>query len=84
MTAAGSSEGRDEGLVQITRADAVATIQLNRPEVMNAMSTELMVELGEALATLDSDLDVRAIVIAGHDRAFAAGADLNASATWQP
>jgi enoyl-CoA hydratase/carnithine racemase len=78
MPTAGEPSRIDSEVVQVTRSEAVATVQLNRPDVMNAMSTELMVELHAALDRLDRDLGVRAIVIAGHDRAFAAGADLKA------
>ena len=55
----------------------VATVQLNRPQVLNALNLQLMVELVEALEQLDADPDVRCIVIHGSERAFAAGADIN-------
>ncbi len=54
----------------------VALIQLNRPKELNALNLELMGELRNALKTLDADNEVRAIVITGNDRAFAAGADI--------
>lgn len=54
----------------------VATIQLNRPKVLNALNLELMVELADTLEMLDNDSSVRAIVLAGNERAFAAGADI--------
>lgn len=54
----------------------VATIQLNRPKVLNALNLQLMVELVDTLEALDRDDSVRAIVIAGNERAFAAGADI--------
>jgi enoyl-CoA hydratase/carnithine racemase len=57
-------------------AGGVATVQLNRPETLNAMSPEMMVAIAEELERLDHDQGVRVIVLAGHDRAFAAGADL--------
>lgn len=53
-----------------------ATVQLNRPKVLNALNLQLMVELVEALEDLDNDPDVRCIVIHGNERAFAAGADI--------
>lgn len=55
----------------------VALIQLNRPKVLNAISTALLKELMEALFQLEDDKDVRVIMITGNERAFAAGADLN-------
>lgn len=54
----------------------VALLQLNRPKVLNALSTDLMKEVVEALFALDDDQDVRVIIMTGNDRAFAAGADI--------
>jgi enoyl-CoA hydratase/carnithine racemase len=65
-------------LVVEERHGAVALLQLNRPEARNALSPELMDELGTALERLDQDTEVRAIVLAGSDEAFAAGADIRA------
>lgn len=53
-----------------------AVVQLNRPEVLNAINIRLMEELVGALEALDSDQDIRCIVITGNERAFAAGADI--------
>ena len=49
---------------------------LNRPQQLNALSSELMEELVSALRTLDDDDGVRCIVLGGNERAFAAGADV--------
>ncbi|MER2996271.1 enoyl-CoA hydratase-related protein [Pontibacter populi] len=54
----------------------VALIQLNRPKELNALNLQLMGELRDALKQLDEDESVRAIVITGNERAFAAGADI--------
>jgi len=54
----------------------IATITLNRPKVLNALSPELMREVNEALGALDADETVRAVVITGGPRVFAAGADI--------
>jgi enoyl-CoA hydratase len=55
----------------------IALITLNRPAVMNAMSTALGVRLAEVLDELSEDARVRAVVVTGAgDRAFCAGADL--------
>jgi len=61
----------------VSRHDGhVATVQLNRPKVLDALNLALMVELVDALDELDNDPDVRAIVIHGSERVFAAGADI--------
>jgi enoyl-CoA hydratase len=54
----------------------ILTIQFNRPDAMNALNTTLMKELVDALEAADRDDAVRAVVITGDDRAFAAGADI--------
>ena len=63
-------------LVQVERDGAIAIVLLNRPEALNALSDELMDELVSALGELDRDEAVRAIVLGGSERAFAAGADI--------
>lgn len=57
-------------------APFVAMVQLNRPKELNALNLGLMGELKNALQILDDDDSVRAIVLTGNDRAFAAGADI--------
>ena len=54
----------------------VSLIRLNRPKELNALNLQLMQELRDALKTLDDDPDTRAIVLAGSEKAFAAGADI--------
>jgi enoyl-CoA hydratase len=54
----------------------VGLIRLNRPEVMNALNTELMDALAGALEAYDADPAVGAMVVTGDERAFAAGADI--------
>lgn len=54
----------------------VALIQLNRPKELNALNTQLMQELRDALQQLDKNEKVRAIIVTGNDQAFAAGADI--------
>ncbi|MDA5095114.1 enoyl-CoA hydratase [Aliiroseovarius sp. KMU-50] len=57
--------------------DHITLIRLNRPDVMNALSMDLLAELGEALAEAQDNDKVRCIVITGSEKAFAAGADIN-------
>ncbi|KAK6497355.1 hypothetical protein TWF481_011766 [Arthrobotrys musiformis] len=56
--------------------DGVGKITLNRPKALNALSTPLFKELNDALQKFDEDPSVRAILLAGSERAFAAGADI--------
>ena len=57
--------------------EKVGIITLNRPEAMNALNGDLMTELIEALLDFDIDDEIGAIVIAGNERVFAAGADIS-------
>lgn len=63
--------------LETTLQQGVAVIWLNRPDVRNAMSAELIAELTDAVGAAAEDKDVRAIVLAGRGTAFCAGADLN-------
>lgn len=54
----------------------VAVVTLNRPDVLNALSTPLVAELAECLRALRSSSEVRALVMTGAGRGFCAGADL--------
>lgn len=62
--------------ILIERDAPVATITMNRPEKRNALSSEMMRELNDALRTLSAEPEVRAIVLAANGPAFSAGHDL--------
>lgn len=63
-------------LVLIQREDPIAIVALNRPEALNALSPELMQQLVATLEALDQDKKIRAIILTGNEKAFAAGADI--------
>jgi len=58
----------------------VATLTLNRPDVLNALNDDLLLGLREGLARAKADASVRALVLTGNGRGFCAGADLAAGA----
>ncbi|HKW78152.1 MAG TPA: enoyl-CoA hydratase-related protein [Candidatus Limnocylindria bacterium] len=62
--------------IVVTKEDPIGTVQLNRPQVLNALNAEMLTELGDALREMDDDPQVRCIVITGSEKAFAAGADI--------
>src|SRR5436309_13079614 len=66
--------GYENVLVEIDAP--IATVTLNRPKVLNALSPDLIRELTTALAELDVDESVRAVVLTGGPKVFAAGADI--------
>ena len=65
-------------VINVDRQDRVAVVTLNRPEVLNALSYQLVRELDEAVSEMEQDDGVGAIVITGMgERAFSAGADIH-------
>lgn len=64
------------GTVTFTVSDRVATVTLNRPEVLNAMDAALAVELRETFRAVEARADVRTVILVGAGQAFSAGADL--------
>lgn len=54
----------------------VGIITLNRPDALNALNTDLMDDLSDALDQFEDDDDIGAVIITGSERAFAAGADI--------
>ncbi len=63
-------------LLEKAARPGVALVRLNRPESLNALNRALVSDLTQMLLELDQDSEVRAIVITGSERAFAAGADI--------
>ena len=65
-----------------TEAEKVGIITLNRPKQLNALNDQLMDELGQALKAFDADEKIGCIILTGSEKAFAAGADIGAMATY--
>jgi len=65
-------------LIKVQEKGRVGVITLNRPKQLNALSPQLMQELGAALQAYDGNEGIGAIVITGSEKAFAAGADIAA------
>jgi enoyl-CoA hydratase len=65
-----------------TEAGKVGVITLNRPKQLNALNNQLMDELGAALKAFDAEEAIGCMVITGSEKAFAAGADIGAMATY--
>jgi enoyl-CoA hydratase len=76
----------DEALILVERDTErrVALLRLNRPKQLNALNGQVMDELCAALESLDRDDAIRALVVTGNERAFAAGADIGEMATAGP
>lgn len=63
-------------LIKLILEPPIAVIQLNRPQVLNALNLQVMDEVLAALDELESDDETRCAIITGNERAFAAGADI--------
>jgi enoyl-CoA hydratase len=63
-------------LIQRSVQDHIATITLNRPESLNALSQQLIAEFRDSLAELGGRDDIRALMVTGAGRAFCAGSDI--------
>jgi enoyl-CoA hydratase len=72
----------NEHIVVRTEADKVGIITLNRPKQLNALNDALMDELGAALKAFDANPAIGCCIITGSEKAFAAGADIGAMASY--
>ena len=79
-----ASESEQLVLVERQAEQRTALVGLNRPKQLNALNAATMDALCEALEELDRDDAVRAIVVTGNERAFAAGADIGEMAGATP
>ena len=69
-------------LILVETRGRVGLITLNRPKALNALNDNLVDEIGKALDGFESDEGIGAIVITGSEKAFAAGADIGAMASF--
>lgn len=65
-----------QSYIVVTKQEGYAIVQINRPDVLNALNMQLMHELVDVLEGLDKDADVRCMILTGNEKAFAAGADI--------
>lgn len=70
--------------LEIDKDGRVATLWLNRPEKLNALSADMWADIPSAVADLDADDDVRVIILAGRGKSFCVGIDVAMLATIQP
>lgn len=70
--------GYETILVEKKIEEKVGVLTLNRPEVRNAINQTMREELSQAFAEMENDIDIRAIILTGGPKIFAAGADIAA------
>lgn len=64
--------------IKIEKKETIELLKINKPEVLNALDAEMLLELEEAIGQAAADETVKALIITGEGRAFAAGADIAA------
>jgi enoyl-CoA hydratase len=70
--------------ILVAREIPLGLVTLNRPKVLNALNSQLMIELVHALEDLEKDDEVRCLILSGNEKAFAAGADIGEMAEASP
>lgn len=68
--------------IKVDVLGGIATVTMNRPEVLNAVNERLHVELGDIWRTVDADPDVEVIILTGEGKAFCAGGDISRMKDW--
>ena len=63
------------------KGDGIATIKLNRPNVLNAMNKQLWLDFQSAMEDVKTDPAIKVLIVTGAGRAFSTGADLKESKT---
>lgn len=76
-TGANAGAGAAGPLVVVELEEQVALVRLNRPEVLNALSNELIGAVADTLESLDANPAIRCIILTGGEKAFSAGADIS-------
>ena len=64
--------------IEVTRAEAIATVTINRPHRKNAVTGDMWAQLAETFRSLSADADIRCVVVTGAGGEFCSGADLAA------
>ena len=62
--------------ILVNKRNGICSIQLNRPDFLNAMNVEMAEEISKVLVEVEQDRKIVAIILSGNERAFCAGADL--------
>jgi 2-(1,2-epoxy-1,2-dihydrophenyl)acetyl-CoA isomerase len=69
-------------MIELTKADGIATVRLNRPDRLNALSQEMYAQLADAFTSLSGDEEARCVLLTGTGRAFCAGGDVTSMGSY--
>ena len=71
--------------IRIEKKESIGTIKINRPQVLNALNKDTIIELSKAVDELDADKNIKVVILTGEgDKAFIAGADIKQMANMTP
>jgi len=71
--------------IKIEKKEGIATIKINRPQVLNALNKDTITDLSKAVEELDADKNIKVVILTGEgDKAFIAGADIKQMADMTP
>lgn len=70
--------------IKIEKKEGIATIKINRPQVLNALNKETISELTSAVEELDADKSLKVVILTGEGKAFIAGADIKQMSEMTP
>jgi len=60
----------------VEKKDGIGTIKINRPQALNALNKDTIIELSKAVEELDKDKNIKVVILTGEGKAFIAGADI--------
>ena len=71
--------------IKIEKKEGIATVKINRPQVLNALNKDTIIELSKAVEELDKDKNIKVAILTGEgDKAFIAGADIKQMSNMTP
>ncbi|UCF50534.1 MAG: enoyl-CoA hydratase/isomerase family protein [Thermoplasmatales archaeon] len=70
--------------IKIEKKEGIATIKINRPQVLNALNKETISEITSAVEELDADKSLKVVILTGEGKAFIAGADIKQMSEMTP
>lgn len=69
---------------KIEKENGIGVLTINRPQALNALNTDLLVEMHKVLAEIHYDDEIKALIITGEGKSFVAGADISEMADMEP
>ena len=68
----------------VEKKDGIANLKINRPQVLNSLNKETIIEISKAVTELDNDNEIKVVILTGEGKAFIAGADIKQMSNMTP